>query len=233
LRTEEKWIYRHGATGVTHDKPASLPEHTLERIAVASQYGKIPDSCHAQLLEDGQIAYVPGSYDSDSPPTWYTLEHPKFLESTVRAYLDKYDHLSGPAEAVLFTGPQSRSVGIEDLDLSKCFGTLVVKDMNNTWIKRLAQYGGANMLHFLILHLLGHNPNKSAIEVDMVKKAKALKTLLQTWPEHDSHCHAMYDELSHVLQFWEPSSAMRRVPVSTQAVRISTMCFNSQLRKWP
>lgn len=76
---EEKWIYKHGATGIIHNQPASLPGHTLERIAVASQYGKIPDSCHAQLLEDGQIAYVPGSYDSDSPPTWYTLEHPKFL----------------------------------------------------------------------------------------------------------------------------------------------------------
>lgn len=98
---------------------------------------------------------------------------------------------------------------IEDLDLSKCFGALLVKDMDNNCIKGLAKYGGADMVHFLILHLLGHKSSKSAIEVDAMKQAEALKKLLQAGQsrvEDGSHCHAIYDEISHMLHFWEHPS---------------------------
>lgn len=230
---EESWSYEHIATGISHGKPASLPKHVLEKFGVATKYGRIPDYCQALLLEDGRIAYAPGRYRSSMPAVWHTLEHPEFLKSKIQAYLNNYEIRSGTAEAVLFTGSQSRPVSIEDLDLSKLSGTLLVKDMDNGWIKRLTQEGRADMLHFLVLHILGHKLDKSAIEADTVIQVEAMTRLLQIPLENNGHCHVFYDELSHVLQFWDPSSVMGMRLVNSQTVRISTLCCNNHLREWP
>jgi hypothetical protein len=228
---EESWSYEHSATGIRHDKPASLPKQTLEKFAVATTYGEIPDRCQALLLEDGSIAYAPGRYHYLNPPSWYTLEHPKFLKYKIQAYLNNYEIRSGTAKAVLFTGSKNRPVGIEDLDLSKHSGTLLIKDMDHNWIKRLAQYDSVDMLQFLILNLLDHKLGRSAIEADTMKKMETLTRLLPIFFANSSHCHACYDDLSHVFQFWDSSSAIGLMHVSSQTVYISTLCLNNQLRE--
>ena len=231
--TQERWSYTHNATRINHMDPVSLPKATLENFRVASTYGEIPHDCHALLLDDGRIAYAPGTHNPRYPPTWYTLEHSKALESRVRAYLDSCETRSGPAKAILFTESRREPVGLDGLELSKLSGTLMINDMDNAWIRSLAASGGADMLDLLVLHALGQRTKRVAIDVDAKNQAQTLTKLLWTGFKRNSHCHVLYDKFSRTLRVWDSITSRMETPLADQNVHVSARRITSDLCECP
>jgi hypothetical protein len=187
---EEVWEYVHRKTRTVIDvPPRTLPEAVIKQFDVAASHGDVPEHCQGQL-DDGCLKYKISNPSKSCPREWRTTKHPKIIEEDMQEYLANFhaDSLK-PTEATLLTkGGQRLSVDLEDIDLSKLSGILLVTDVDKALINRLIvdSPNPSQMSFFIAFYLLLRTLHNDEATKELAQQVQGLYWM-STRGDHDGN----------------------------------------------
>lgn len=169
--------------------PRTLPEAVIKQFDVAASYGDVPKHCQGQF-DDGCLKYKISNPSKSCPREWRTTKHPKIIEEDMQEYLANFHaDSSKPAEATLLTkGGQRLSVDLEDIDLNRLSGILLITDIDKALINRLI-VGSPNPLQmsfFIAFYLLLCTLHKDETTKELARQVQGLYWM-STRGDHDGN----------------------------------------------